>query len=96
MATAAEPRAEQTRAADVRAFPWPFVAWFAVLIIAANFSILHRLAQQWLNDGDMGHGFFVPLVAGFIAWKRRKRLLNIDLQEKGLEQFDRLVRWLRN
>jgi exosortase len=80
MATAAEPRAEQTRAADVRAFPWPFVAWFAVLIIAANFSILHRLAEQWLNDGDMGHGFFVPLVAGFIAWKRRERLLSIDLR----------------
>jgi exosortase len=60
--------------------PWLLIAWFTVLIVGANFSILRRLAQQWLNDGDMGHGFFVPLVAGWIAWKRRDQLLALALK----------------
>jgi exosortase len=61
-------------------FPWLAVAWFTALIIAANFSILRRLAQQWLNDGDMGHGFFVPLVAVWIAWQRREKLQALTLK----------------
>jgi exosortase len=76
MATAAETPAATLRA---REFPWIAVAWFAILLIAANFSILRRLALQWLNDGDMGHGFFVPVVAAFITWKRRERLLAVPI-----------------
>ncbi|MBV8846203.1 MAG: exosortase [Bryobacterales bacterium] len=75
MATAAHAASPRTRA-----FPWATTAWFAALLVAANYSILHRLAQQWLNDGDMGHGFFVPLVAAFIAWKRRDCLLAIEVK----------------
>lgn len=33
------------------------------------------MATQWTNDDDMGHGFFVPLVAGYIAWQRKDALL---------------------
>jgi exosortase len=33
------------------------------------------MAKQWANDENMGHGFFVPIVAGYIAWKRRDELL---------------------
>jgi exosortase len=61
-------------AAQARKFPWRTTACFAVLIIAGNFSILRRLVMQWLNDGDMGHGFFVPIVAAYIVWRRRETL----------------------
>jgi exosortase len=60
--------------------PWVAVAWFTALIVIANFSILRRLGLQWLNDGDMGHGFFVPVVAGWIAWKRRDQLLALTIK----------------
>jgi exosortase len=33
------------------------------------------MASQWANDENMGHGWFVPVLAGFIAWQRRGELL---------------------
>ncbi len=31
--------------------------------------------MQWATDENMGHGFFVPVVAAYIAWQRKDRLL---------------------
>ena len=65
----------QAAPADWRAFPWVPIAWFGVLLILCYAPVLKRLVAQWATDGDMGHGFFVPLVAGYIAWQRRDELL---------------------
>jgi exosortase len=54
--------------------PWSGIAWFGALLIACYAPVLRRLAGQWNNDPDMGHGFFVPLIAGFIIWQQRKEL----------------------
>ena len=40
--------------------------WFGVLLIACYAPVLYGLVRQWATDEDMGHGFFVPAVAGFI------------------------------
>jgi exosortase len=78
MATVADKLPERPPAAPAREIPWSAIAWFAVLLIAANFPILRRLVQQWRSDEDMGHGFLVPLVAGYIAWQRREELLFLE------------------
>jgi len=54
---------------------WRTVAWFGGLLILCYAPILYRMGVQWASDENMGHGFFVPLVAGFIAWQRRYILL---------------------
>jgi len=51
------------------------VAWFAGLIVVSYLSILQPLVNQWMNDDDMGHGFFVPVIAAYIAWQRKDQVL---------------------
>ncbi len=60
--------------------PWVRIAWFAVLLIACYAPILRRLAMQWNDDPDMGHGFFVPLVVGVIVWQRREDLAATEIR----------------
>ncbi len=55
---------------------WAAVAWFLGLLIVCYAPVLYRLGVQWANDENMGHGFFVPIVAGYVAWQRRDQLLS--------------------
>jgi exosortase len=50
------------------------VVWAAFLIVVCYWPVLRYLAVQWYLDEDMGHGFFVPVIAGFIVWQRREEL----------------------
>jgi exosortase len=78
MATLAGQLPEHPPATPVRSIPWNAIVWFTALLIAGNFPILKRLVEQWWNDGDMNHGFLVPLAAGYIAWQGRERLLALE------------------
>lgn len=60
--------------------PWAMLAWFGGLLILCYAPILRHLIYQWATDEDMGHGFFVPVIAGFIAWQRRDELLSQPLR----------------
>lgn len=64
--------------ASKRDLPWAAIGWFGILLIIAYFPILKHLVEQWWNDPDVGHGFFVPLVAGYITWQRRERLMALE------------------
>lgn len=56
--------------------PWTPIVWFAILLAACYFPVLKRLAHDWYIDEDMGHGFFVPAVACYIAWQKRESILS--------------------
>lgn len=58
--------------------PWSTMAWFGVLLVVCYAPVLRLLVSQWITDADMGHGFFVPIVAGWVAWQRREQLAAID------------------
>ena len=55
--------------------PWNTLAIVGVLVVLCYAPILRALIAQWINDADMGHGFFVPLVSAYIVWQRREELL---------------------
>ncbi len=60
--------------------PWTRIAWFGLLLIICYAPVLYRLVKQWMTDDDMGHGFFVPLVVGYIIWQRRAALSRMRAQ----------------
>lgn len=53
---------------------WFSIAWFGLLLVACYAPILYRMGNQWATDENMGHGFFVPVVAGYVVWQRREEL----------------------
>ena len=55
-------------------FSWAAIAWVSILLAVCYAPVLAALVSQWDADPDMGHGFFVPVIAGFIAWKQRDRI----------------------
>jgi len=69
-----EPKSAEMPAVG-KQLPWAAIAWFGILLIVAYFPILKHLVEQWYDDPDVGHGFFVPLVFGYIAWGRRDKLM---------------------
>ncbi|MGA8027581.1 MAG: exosortase/archaeosortase family protein [Bryobacteraceae bacterium] len=80
------PVARPTQAPPARV-SWPPIAWFGALLILCYAPILYRMGVQWATDEDMGHGFFVPLLAGFIAWQRRDALLATPRRPNGWGLF---------
>lgn len=70
---------EGSRAAALP-FSVPAIVWFGALLILCYAPILHLLVSQWANDEDMGHGFFVPVIAGYIAWTKREELAAAPLK----------------
>jgi exosortase len=54
------------------------VTWFAalsvsVLVLILYAPVLGSLVRQWWGDPNYGHGFFVPVFAGFVLWSERSR-----------------------
>lgn len=68
-----------TPAASQRAalIPWRPLAWWGALLIVCYAPVLLHLVRQWYNDPDVGHGFFVPLVAGYIVWQKKDILAQL-------------------
>jgi exosortase len=75
--TAHSPAAE--RPAPEPGIPWINIGWFSVLLIICYLPTLVYLVDRWYNDEDMGHGFFVPVIALYIAWLNKDRLMEADL-----------------
>jgi exosortase len=55
------------------------LAIVAGILFLAYAPAVHWLVRDWLVDENVSHGFFVPLVAGYIAWNRRHELARAEL-----------------
>lgn len=64
----------QIAARKSASFSWTTIAWVSILLAACYAPVLTSLVNQWNSDADMGHGFFVPVIAGLIAWKKRGQI----------------------
>lgn len=59
----------------VRQLPISVIAWFLGLLIVLYFPVLRTMVYEWFTEETMGHAIFVPLVAGYIVWLDRERIL---------------------
>lgn len=75
---ASQPTTVSPSPPNTRAIPWTPLLWFAGLFLLLHFATIRDLVQDWITDEDMGHGFFVPLVAGYIIWQRRDTVLALE------------------
>lgn len=55
-------------------FSWATIGWVAALLAICYTPVLTKLVNQWSYDPDMGHGFFVPVIAAAIAWHKRNQI----------------------
>ncbi|MBK5294696.1 MAG: exosortase [Acidobacteriia bacterium] len=71
---------EPILAASLGRFPWMPVAWISVLLIVCFAPVLQGMVLDWMNNDDMGHGFFVPVLALWIVWTRKDTLLQLPMR----------------
>lgn len=72
--TGSQPGTPQAAKTTPVTLPWATIAWVSVLLVACYGPVLLALVRNWNDDPDMGHGFFVPLIAGYIAWQKRDQI----------------------
>ncbi len=71
--TPAPARSSETELTGDR-LSWFEIGWIALLLGVCYAPTLSALVKDWLTDDNVSHGFFVPLVAGYIAWQKRDAL----------------------
>jgi exosortase len=59
-----------TLAKSVKAPSVYFLSVFAALVLLCYAPAVKSLMTDWMTNEDMGHGFFVPLIAGYIVWQQ--------------------------
>jgi len=55
--------------------PWATVAWFGALLLILFAETVFGMAHEWFNNEEMGHGLFAPVIAGYVVWQDRERIL---------------------
>jgi exosortase len=57
----------------------PYLKWLfmAAALFALYASVTRGLLINWYQDPDYSHGFFVPLLAAYLIWRKRAELLRL-------------------
>jgi exosortase len=55
--------------------PIPAILFYLALVVVLFLPVLSPLVTQWFNDENMGYAFFVPLVAGYVVWLDKDRIM---------------------
>lgn len=71
---AAEP-AESKLPAPLELASWGLAG---ALLLAIYVPICIYMAQNWWYDDNYSHGFFIPLISGWLIWRQRHALARLD------------------
>jgi exosortase len=59
---------------------WLPILFFGALLLLLFAPVIVGMAKEWSSDDDMGHGFFVPVVAGWVVWQKREELSKLPVK----------------
>jgi len=62
---------------------WGAAAWLAGLVAVCYWPVIGNIVHQWMSDDNMAHGWFVPVIVGYIVWERREDLEGVELKRSG-------------
>jgi exosortase len=72
---AAEGAAVPAAVTPRRELPLAAILWYLALLIVLFLPVLIPMVSEWVSDEDMGYALFVPVVAGYVVWVDRERIL---------------------
>lgn len=49
-----------------------------LLLIILYMHVFHELVSAWMSNPDYSHGFFIPFLALFMVWSKRKEIMSVD------------------
>lgn len=63
-----------------------FSIYFQIGILSISFFILYhetiiKLVEDWSNDDNYSHGFFVPIITAYMIWSRKNTLLKHEVKQ---------------
>jgi len=56
------------------------LVFLSALIVILYGRVLVSMAGQWWSDPNYGHGFLVPVFAGYLLWRERDRIRKVPVQ----------------
>ena len=62
---------------------WVAAAWLAGLVGVCYWPVIGNIVHQWESDDNMAHGWFVPVIVGYIVWERREELVRVEVRRSG-------------
>lgn len=57
---------------------WAAGAWLGLLVAVCYWPVIGNIVHQWQSDDNMAHGWFVPVIVGYIVWERREELRGVE------------------
>lgn len=62
---------------------WIAAGWLAGLVGVCYWPVIGNIVHQWQSDDNMAHGWFVPVIVGYIVWERREELEGVRIAPSG-------------
>jgi exosortase len=66
-------------AAQERLGGWVAAGMLAALVAVCYWPVIGNIVHQWQSDDNMAHGWFVPVIVGYIVWERREELAGVEI-----------------
>lgn len=59
------------------------LAGLALLLVIVFLPVIGDLIDSWWNNENYSHGFLVPLIAGYMVWRKRHELAKTEVKPSG-------------